>query len=532
MKSIPESMPSLADASSAKAKEDGTGGAPAVLHWWLLGMLGVGVVGDALLRVTPFGLNITAWIWCIGLSVLLLFAQERQRMNRTQGLWFGVALSFALLFGWRDAEGLQFFNLVSMLGAAGLTFWLAGKGRTNLSGLILTGVRMAGGLVLPLIGAFQVIGQWLMKSSLAGRLGESGFWAKSVRYIVGLIITVPVFAVFAMLFASADSIFRDFVRSLFDFNINDVVSHLFFIALFTWLGAGVFYWLWPREVKNSLSEPVSPELLGGIEVGVLLTALNGLFLVFIIFQVQYLFGGDALVQRTANLSYAEYFRSGFFELIAVAALVLPLLLVCDWLWKGSESKTRFRQLAVCLLIQLGVVMASAFKRLALYLEAYGLTEQRLYAAAVLCWLGFAALWLGLTVLRDKRPYFAPGIVVAAFAMVFLLNIYNPDARIAEHQLSRKEAGKNWDLDYLLLLSADAAPVLVGNLEKLDAAEKQRVLERLAGRWTHATEDWRTSNWSRWQATKWKEENASLVQSIPLQDSPEGTSGNSDSSLRR
>ncbi|HEY1170742.1 MAG TPA: DUF4173 domain-containing protein [Verrucomicrobiae bacterium] len=527
MKSIPETLHSLADASSAKAMEDGKGRAPQGLHWWLLGMLSVGVVGDSLLRVTPFGLNISAWILFIGVSVLLLFGQERRCMSRAQGFWFGVSLVFSVLFGWRDAEGLQFLNLMSMLGTAGLAFWLAGKGRVNLGGVILTGVRMAGGIVLPLIGAFQVIGSWLMKSSLAGRLGETGFWTKGLRYFVGLIITVPIFIVFAALFASADTIFRDFVRSLFDFNINDIVAHAFFIAVFTWLGAGIFYWLWPREVKDSSDEPVSPELLGGIEVGVLLTALNGLFLVFIIFQVQYLFGGNALVQRTANLSYAEYFRNGFFELIAVSALVLPLLLVCDWLWKGSESKTRFRRLAVCLLIQLGVVMASAFKRLAMYLEAYGLTEQRLYAAAVLCWLGFAALWLALTVLRDKRPYFAPGIVMAAFVMVFALNIYNPDARIAEHQLSRKEAGKNWDLDYLLLLSADAVPVMVRCLDKLDATEKQRVMERLVGRWTHGTDDWRTSNWSRWQAAKWREDNQVLLKDVPLpREKSSRTSGDS------
>lgn len=517
MKSIPETLHSLADASSARTKEDGKGGAPERLHWWLLGMLSVGVVGDSLLRVTPFGFNMSAWILFMAVSVLLLLGQERKRMSRAQGLWLAVSLIFSLLFSWRDAEGLQFLNLVAMLGAGGLAFWLAGKGRVNLDGLVLTCVRMAGGIVLPLIGAFQVIGKWLMKSSLAGRLGETGFWAKGLRYFVGLIITIPIFMVFAVLFASADSIFRDFVRSLFDFNIDDIFSHVFFVAVFTWLGAGVFYWLWPREVKDRPEEPASPELLGGIEVGVLLTALNGLFLVFIIFQVQYLFGGNALVQRTANLSYAEYFRSGFFELIAVAALVLPLLLVCDWLWKSSESKTRFRQLAVCLLVQLGVVMASAFKRLALYLEAYGLTEQRLYAAAVLCWLGFAALWLAATVLRDRRPYFAPGIVMAAFVMTFVLNIYNPDARIAEHQLSRKEAGKNWDLSYLLLLSADAAPVLVGNLEKLDEVEKQKVLGRMTSRWTKATDDWRTSTWSRWQAAKWKEENQTLLKDVPLHD---------------
>jgi hypothetical protein len=289
------------------------------------------------------------------------------------------------------------------------------------------------------------------------------------------------------------------------------------------------YWLWPRNVEDECREPVSPGLLGNIEIGTMLAALNALFLLFICIQVRYLFGGDALVRKTANLSYAEYFRSGFFELLGVAALVIPLLLFCDWLWKAEENPKRFRQLAACLLVQLGVVMLSAFKRLALYLDAYGLTEQRLYAAAVLCWLGFAALWLGLTVLRDKRLLFAPGIVTAGMALVFGLNCVNPDALIASHQLSRKDAGKNWDLQYLLRLSADAAPVMVGQLDKFTKAEQEQILGRMVNRWTVGTEDWRTSNWSRWQAAAWKEGNQGLLKDVALQGEKSGRT--SDGSYR-
>jgi len=489
---------------------------PENLRRWLLGMLGVGVAGDLLLRVTPWGFNLVIWIVLLASLVLVLLRTERQVMNRNQFFWFSVATVFSLMFGWRDSGGLQLLNTLSMLGAVGFAFWLAGIGRVNVGGLIITGLRLVGGIVLPLIGAFHVIGSWL-SPTVRNESGEEAWsWNRFLRSILGVMITVPVMLVFGSLFSSADSVFKEVLGKLINFDLSNMANHLVFICLFSWVAAGVMYWLWPRVTEDEAMEPSSPQLLGSIEIGTMLGALNLLFLLFIGVQVSYLFGGDSLVQKTANLSYAEYFRSGFFELLTVAALVLPLLLFCDWIWKDEESPKRFRQLATCLLVQLGVVMLSAFKRLALYLEAYGLTEQRLYAAAVLCWLGFAAVWLGVTVLRGKRLLFAPGIVTAALAVIFSLNVINPDALIAKHQLSRMEAGRNWDLQYLLKLSADAAPVLVGQLDKFTTAVQQQILGRMVNRWTLGTGDWRTSNWSRSQAAAWKEKNPALVQNIPVQ----------------
>lgn len=505
---------------------------PRNVRRWILGMLAVGLTGDLLLRATPWGFNLVVWVGLLAALVLVLMRSERQAMNRNQLLWFSVATVFSLIFGGRDSEALQLLNALSMVSALGLAFWLAGMGRVNVGGMIITGSRLIGGMVLPLIGAIHVLCSWLTSPGEDEPGKGSWNWTRIFRAIVGLIITVPVVIVFAMLFSSADSGFKELIHKLTDFDLGNVVSHGLFIGLFTWLGAGVMYWLWPRETDDQSFEPASPHLLGSIEIGTLLGALNLLFLLFIGVQVSYLFGGDAMVQKTANLSYAEYFRSGFFELLTVAALVLPLLLFCDWIWKEEENPKRFRQLATCLLVQLGVVMLSAFKRLVLYLEAYGLTEQRLYAAAVLCWLGFAAVWLGVTVLRGKRLLFAPGIVTAALAVIFSLNVINPDALIAKHQLSRMEAGRNWDLQYLLKLSADAAPVLVGHLDKFTTAEQQQILGRMVNRWTLGTEDWRTSNWSRSQAAAWKEKNPALVQNIPVQTDPRNGWGKTDYSWSR
>src|SRR5690606_28461555 len=109
-----------------------------------------------------------------------------------------------------------------------------------------------------------------------------------------------------------------------------------------------------------------------------------LFLFFVLVQFRYLFGGAGMIEVTPGLTYAEYARRGFFELVAASALVLPLLLVGDWLFdhRGPRDGWIFRALSLLLILLVLVVMASAFHRMRLYLGAYGMTEPRLYATAL------------------------------------------------------------------------------------------------------------------------------------------------------
>jgi len=58
-----------------------------------------------------------------------------------------------------------------------------------------------------------------------------------------------------------------------------------------------------------------------------LALVNLLFLGFILVQVRHLFGNADLVRLTPGLTYAEYARHGFFQLVVVVAIALPMLLV-------------------------------------------------------------------------------------------------------------------------------------------------------------------------------------------------------------
>jgi hypothetical protein len=237
--------------------------------------------------------------------------------------------------------------------------------------------------------------------------------------------------------------------------------------------------------------------LGSLELNVALGALNLLFLSFVIVQFRYLFGGEGLVQGTAHLTYAEYARHGFFELVAVAVLTLPLLLLGDWLLRGAGvGRRRFRQLAAVLLALLGVVIASALQRMWLYQDQYGLTELRLYATGVILWLAVVCLWFGVTVLRGKRHVFAVGALAAGFAATLALNVINPDSLIARTNVARPVV----DVRYLSGLSDDALPTLVAHLSDLPAKQRPYLAIRLLDRYA-AGGGWRSWNASRARADR-------------------------------
>src|SRR5205085_788488 len=136
--------------------------------------------------------------------------------------------------------------------------------------------------------------------------------------------------------------------------------------------------------------------LGSVEVGVVLGLLNLLFLSFVILQIPYLFGGMDLVQNTPDFKLAEYARRGFGELVAVSALVLPVLLIGHWLVQKENNFAQklFRGLASIQIVLLFVIMASAVQRLVILTGplGYGMTTVRLYPMVFMSWLGIVFIW--------------------------------------------------------------------------------------------------------------------------------------------
>jgi hypothetical protein len=306
-------------------------------------------------------------------------------------------------------------------------------------------------------------------------------------------LAAPLLFIFGALFAAADSVFQDYVSSAVP-NPRELTFLVALIAVFGWVSAGLLreYLTRPSPVEAGI-EPWYR--LGSTELTIVLALLDLLFLAFVLVQLRYLFGGASLVEERTSLTYAQYARHGFFELVTVAALVLPLILLADWLRRREEGRSDrlFKLLAGALILLLFVVMASALQRMRLYQREYGLTELRVYTTGVMLWLAVVFVWTGFTVLRGRRDLFAVGALVSGFAAILAINVVNPDALIARTNLDRPKL----DIVYLTHLSDDATPELVKALPTLEPRQRDILAEELASR--RQSQDWRNWNWSRHRA---------------------------------
>ena len=263
----------------------------------------------------------------------------------------------------------------------------------------------------------------------------------------------------------------------------------------------------PGAPPSSATQSFPRPSLGIVEVGVVLGLLDLLFFSFVAVQISYLFGNAQHVITSDGLTFSDYARRGFFELVWVAVLALPLLLSAHWLLRKTDARhvRLFNALAGAMVLMLFVIMASAFWRMRLYQAAYGQTELRFYTTAFMGWLGLVFVWFALTVLRGRRERFAFGALVAWFAVLGALHAVNPGDLIVRSNLEHARAAarpERFDALYVVSLGADAVPALVEHFDELGERERASVAGSLA-RWLgpESRGDWRSWNYSRWRAAR-------------------------------
>jgi Domain of unknown function (DUF4153) len=464
----------------------------------IAGAAAMGILGDLLLRQFPWGLNIFLWL-AAGVAIILwLRPSAGPRVNP----WMLAPMAvFGACFAWRASVPLKLMDALAILVALSLASPLMGQTRVHLASLthyVVSGFAA---------GAFAAFGPFLLVFSDVEWKEVSGRnWGRPALAVCrGLALAVPPLLVFGVLLMSADAVFDNLVRTTFHINVERMFVHAFVIAFCAWIVAGTLRGL---LIGNSLpQEPRSlPRIfsLGIVEVGIVLGLLDLLFLAFVAVQVRYLFGGASMVGISPGLTFASYARRGFFELVTVAALVLPLLLAAHWLLREENpAHSRiFRALAGVQLLLLFVIMASAAQRMRLYTAQFGLTQERLYATAFMGWLAVVFVWFAFTVLRDRRERFAFGAMLAGFALIGALHFVNPDALIARTNLQRAREGQKFDALYLGRLSADAVPDLMAHLSELNAQDSRNIAAQILKRWPRGEHgDWRSWSWSRARAAE-------------------------------
>jgi len=467
-------------------------------HLHLLAALALGIAGDQLLGGEFWRLGLMLWIVLLVGAVVLLDERAVVRPPRDQEGWeraFLLAGLVAATLGMvlRDAEMLYVIDLLSLLCTGALLAWHAGGGKLSAfapedgPAAALRAVRSA------VAGAPAIL-----RDGLRDDAPDSSPRRRRREVLIGLLIAVPPLLLAAHFLGSADPLLGEVFARWTTFFSEDALKHVIVSFVIAWPVAG---WLGGVVNARGSAAPTPRIGMGVFAFAGIAPTLYGLVILLATYlglQARVLFGGVAYLAETAGLTVAEYARGGFFQLVAVAALVLGALFLADRFLsrEDADAARRFRAAGLALLALVAVLILSAFARMGLYVRYFGLTDERVYALAGMVWIGVALGWFGWTVLRGRPERFGYGVLLATVLWVVSLNVINPEALVARVNVARAVAGEAFDAEYHGRLSADALPVLRRALEELPAAPCQALLdalrERVAkGRFTIA--DWREWN---------------------------------------
>jgi hypothetical protein len=295
----------------------------------------------------------------------------------------------------------------------------------------------------------------------------------------GVFWAAPIVVVLGVLLASADAVFASFFRIDVGVDMANVFAHAVLLLIGAWGMGGL--------LRLASAEPTDPLpdvrwRMGNVEATIVLGSMVVLFGAFAVAQLVALSGGGRRVIETSGLTYAEYARSGFFQLLAVAAITLAVLLALRAATRGAPEGIH-RQLVVLSELAVGLTLVIVFvsiRRMELYTRVFGLTMLRLYVEWFTVWMGavFVLLAAALAGMWRRRPWLPAAAAGLGLALLFGLNAANPEAVVARHNVAFAEEAGRFDPAYLADLSDDAVPALVDLLPRMAPEARATVLSRL------------------------------------------------------
>lgn len=293
--------------------------------------------------------------------------------------------------------------------------------------------------------------------------------------LLGLLLAVPLLLLFGKLLSSADSHFASQIHVFLNFFMFEKVENFwpqfFFILVLFWGFAGVLYYMLAQSFSMETTEPdkpLIPPFLSNIAAMVTLGLVNLLFLVFIVGQWGYFFGGSANIVET-GFTYSKYATKGFTELMVAASLaaIVYYLFASTTKRETKAEKVGFSVMATLLLVLVGLMLVSSFQRLLLYETAYGFTRSRLVAHIFMIFLGVLLVALAVMEITKSLKRLGVVLLLSVFLFGITLTVVNVDKTVARLNIDRAlhatTIKKGLDGAYLFeKLSADATLEVYAN----------------------------------------------------------------------
>ncbi|MGH9818681.1 MAG: DUF4153 domain-containing protein, partial [Pyrinomonadaceae bacterium] len=197
--------------------------------------VGIGVLGDVLLRQTPWGLNVFLFNLAFAAGmIMLLLRRNREMLNRQTLALLGAQVFLSSMFVWRDSIELRVADTVAILLILGVIFVPRMKIAASVAGVFHYFVGFLWSAFNAFFAPFVLLGSDIKWKGMP----QTGWSKHMVAVLRGVFIVTPIILIFGGLFIAADAVYQGIVQRIFNVPPEVIFTHALLITVFAWMSAG------------------------------------------------------------------------------------------------------------------------------------------------------------------------------------------------------------------------------------------------------------------------------------------------------
>lgn len=289
---------------------------------------------------------------------------------------------------------------------------------------------------------------------------------KNRAVLIGLACAVPALLILVPLLISSDAAFAGMVNQL---DWDSAMKGLFALIPASFMALLLFSLLFTAEKPERAPGDRTRRGVDPAAVTAFLAVISAAYVLYLVSQFAYFTDAfRGLLPEDFNV--AEYARRGFFEMCAIVAINLGLIILAVGLCRknGGRVPAAVKALALFLCLFSLALVATALSKMVLYMRSLGLTRLRVLTSAFMIFLALVVIAKAIQLFVKKVPVAQLTVTLGA-AILIALSLINVDGMVARYNVDAWKTGKldSLDMKTVCELGDGATPVIV---ELLDCGE--------------------------------------------------------------
>ena len=424
-------------------------------------LLGICLIEIICITGQVLGLNVIIFMIPL-LSYLLFYLKENHLILHKKGILLIIPILVLSISFLIYDNSLKYLNIIGIPLLTIVMIYEIINPITNLEDLFQKGIyalfKSFDYLISHIKNTVEIIKEFLPKKNT------------KLKRLKSYLIVIPIFLVVLILLSSADlifaSIFKDIIKFLDYLSFEEIVRRVIhFTLIFLFLGAFLLYL---KKEKGNVPSTSTGIKVEDFTIKLLLTLLNGTYIVFNCIQIFSL----GFHKLPANITYAEYARTGFFQLMIISMINIGIILIS----KKSKSSKYIKGMNLLMVLLTFLIMLSSFYRMYLYEQVYGYTLLRIGVYLALVTEAILLIPTIFYILKKDFKVFKYYLMIPIIIYT-ILNLVSIDKIITNRNIALYRQKNKIDIEYLQNENADNIEELLKFYETLEEKEMKESLRR-------------------------------------------------------